>query len=98
MPAGMQIWDAAGNLLSDTTTLVLRELVPFEVTSTDTATHSVPIPIDAGTTTVVQNDSNGVPGDNSGEFVTTSIDHAEGEIVYKFTTADRAARIRALQF
>ena len=99
MPQGLQIWDASGTLILDTSTYVLKELAVVIAPSTTTSTQYLTTYIPPSSTivggTVRAADGSTAPI----ELPDLTIDIANSRLAYKFeNTSGGNARIYTMAF
>lgn len=99
MPQGLQVWDASGTLIVDTSVSVLRDFVTTSVSDTTTATQTVAITPPAATTAVITNAfiTTGADNDLPPE---TNYNSSTGNLEYKWNsaTSSKVAALRALAY
>lgn len=83
MPAGLQVMDASGAIVVDTTTVVLKEIVASTVTASTTSLQSIPVTIPSGATLIAAPqkaavNNNGVEMGTSGSNLTYRFNNADG--------------------
>jgi hypothetical protein len=98
MPQGLQVWDAAGNLLVDTSTFVLKELVVATVNGSNTSNNYVATAIPANTTVIpsafFMSSSSAV-----GTLPEVELETVNSRIRYRFESASGAdVEIRSLAY
>ena len=88
MPQGLQVWDAAGNLIVDTSTRIYKE---FEIVDV-TADGDIDIPAVDGATPTVVATTKYAPG--SGAQVQVEVDPADAKVRWKFNGGSGVERVR----
>lgn len=97
MPQGLQVWDASGNLIVDTSTFVLKEIsINTNVTASNTSDNFIPVTLPAGAvpapSALVTNSGGSNDGPPDVEW-----DAANSRIKYRFgSTGSRQADIKML--
>ena len=98
MPQGLQVWDASGTLLIDTSTYVLKEIVAAIVVANTTATQFLATTLPPATTIIgatVRAPSGASPSD----LPEVIIDVPNNRLQYKFESASGGnARINTMAF
>lgn len=98
MPQGLQVWDAAGNLIIDTSTYVLKSIVTTVASASTTATQEVTV-TPPGTTNLLTATASIETGGAPIDAVDVNYDTSTNKLQYKFkTTGSYSARISALAF
>lgn len=99
MGQGLQVWDASGTLVVDTSVSVLRDFVVTSVSDTTTATQTISIAPPANTTAVITN-SFITTGSDSDIPPETNYNGGTGNLEYKWNSATSAkvAALRALAY
>lgn len=98
MPQGLQVWDASGTLLIDTSTYVLKEIVAAIVPASSTAVQYLATTVPASSTVIgaAVKASSGTAPD---ELPDIQIDTANNRLQYKFESASGGnARINTMAF
>lgn len=83
MPQGLQVWDAAGNLVLDTSTKVLKRGSQITFTASTTTDQTVPVPSGATYAAI-----SAVPTTSGGDASLISGEVSGSNLVYKARVAD----------
>jgi hypothetical protein len=98
MPQGLQVWDASGTLLIDTSTYVLKEIVAAVVVANTTATQFLATTLPPSST-ILGATVNAPSGPSPVDLPEVIIDTANSRLQYKFESASGGdARINTMAF
>lgn len=101
MPQGLQVWDATGTMIVDTSTFILKDVGTAVVENTSTSTAYVSITVPPASTILVQTQAdmtNTVVG-GAGDVPTVLTDLANNRVSYKFeATGSSRMRVTALAY
>lgn len=98
MPQGLQVWDASGTLIIDTSTYVLKEIVAAIVPANTTATQFLSTTLPPAST-VIGATVRAATGSSPVDLPEVQIDIANSRLQYKFESASGGnARINTMAF